>query len=280
MTIAWETFVNRLLLKAELVTQTGLRVGAGGQSAEPVASDLPVVKDPVGKLFIPGSSLRGVLRSHVERIVRTFEPNKKENGIGACNPLAMEEGEDVIFNACITNSQAKAWRNELRNQGDRDYAFAQRVWNGSCRICRVFGSPWLASRVRISDLQSMHGAEVETRDAVSIDRETEIVKDKYDFEAVPIGSRFKLEITADNLDEVERGLLWLGIEELRREQILVGGFKGRGLGRVTLDKLELRFMDKGSLRNYLLEGEIPMHPESEAKTWLEELLSKLGRDDS
>lgn len=272
----WDTFDSRLLFTAELVTKTGLRVGAGGRSAEPTASDLPVMKTADGKPFIPGSSLRGVLRSHIERIVRAFEPDKSGNGKGACNPLAVSEKEGADFSACVTDGKVKAWREELRNRPNGDLVFAQRVWDNSCRVCRVFGSPWLASRVRISDLPCLNGAEAETRDAVAIDREKETVANKYDFEAVPVESRFGLEIVADNLDEAERGLLWLGIEELRRGQILVGGFKGRGLGRVALENLRLRFLDRKSLRNYLLSGEMPLCDESNAQAWLEKLLKELA----
>lgn len=279
--MVWDKFENRLVLMAELVAETGLRIGAGGQSADPVASDLPVMKTVDGRPFIPGSSLRGVLRSHVERIVRVFESDQVGNGKGACNPLTMSEEGDALFHACVTNPQVEAWRNELRNTADSDHIFAQRVWDKSCRICRVFGSPWLASRVRISDLPCVNGAEAETRDAIAINREKETVENKYDFEAVPVGSRFKLEIIADNLDEVERGLLWLGIEELQRGQILLGGFKGRGLGRVKLDKLQLRFMEgKKGLCSYLLTGELPQQDLAIAQGWLKKLVQELTGGDN
>ena len=70
----WNSFNSRLIFTANLVAQTGLRVGAAGQAAEPAAPDLPVMKDARERPFIPGSSLRGALRSHIERIVRTLEP--------------------------------------------------------------------------------------------------------------------------------------------------------------------------------------------------------------
>ena len=259
----WDAFENRLILTAELVAQTGLRVGAGPQSAEPTASDLPVIKSVDEKPFIPGSSLRGVLRSHVERIVRAFEPEAGE-GQGACVPVVESEW-------CISAEQ----REQIRREASDDEEYARTIFDRSCRVCRVFGSPWLASRVRISDLPCVNHAVAETRDAVAIDREKETVANKYDFEALPANSRFQLEIVADNLDEVERGLLWLGIEELRRGQILIGGFKGRGLGQVTLASLQLRFVDQKGLRNYLLTGEILPLDEEEAQGWLEKFLDEL-----
>ncbi len=283
----WERFDSRLLYKAELIAQTGLRVGAGAQSAEPTASDLPVMKTPDGKPFIPGSSLRGVLRSHVERIVRALEPDNPGGGEGACNPLSES-------NRCVTKDDIDTWeehwRKRLQEETDADSrrGLEQRhgeeraswIWDRTCRVCRVFGSPWLASRVRISDLLCVNGAEAETRDAVSIDREKETVENKYDFEAVPIGSRFRLEIVADNLDEPELGLLWLGIEELAREQIYVGGFKGRGLGQVALERPRIFLLDKADLPSYLLTGEMPPCDKERAQDWMKSLLQHLtGGDD-
>jgi CRISPR-associated protein Csm3 len=240
----WNSFNSRLIFTANLVAQTGLRVGAAGQAAEPAAPDLPVMKDALERPFIPGSSLRGALRSHVERIVRAFS-DRAEQGKGACDPLDDKK-------LCVTKDDLKNWeeiewperlkkvekeageeaRRKLEQQ--KDEGRANWLFGKSCCICRVFGSPWLASRVRLTDLICVNGAHTEVRDGVSINREKETVEQKYDFETVPSGSRFALEIVAENLDEVERGLLWLGVEELRRGQILVGGFKGRGLGRVAI----------------------------------------------
>jgi CRISPR-associated RAMP protein (TIGR02581 family) len=258
----WDTFESRLIVTASLVGQTGLRIGGSGQSAEPAAADLPVLKDEQDRPFIPGSSLRGAVRSHVERIVRTLEPTAG-HGKGSCNPL--EISGDTGDHACVTDTQKQEWAKST-NEGT---SLAQNVWDSSCRVCRVFGSPWLASRVRFTDLTCINSARAEVRNGVAINREKETVENKYDFETVPAGARFGLEILADNLDGPELGLLWLGVEELRRGQILVGGFKGRGLGRVALEDLRLRFVDKTGLRAYLLSGELALMAPEKADAWLE-----------
>lgn len=277
----WNSFDSRLIYTANLVAQTGLRVGAGGQSAEPVATDLPVTKDARGRPFIPGSSMRGVMRSHVERIVRTFN-DEAENGKGACDPLDEK-------NLCVTKERLDEWEKDWRAkrgnaeeaQGeildqDKDRSRSAWLFETSCSICRVFGSPWLASRVRLTDLICVNGANTEIRDGVAINREKETVENKYDFETVPAGSRFGLEIVGENLDTLERGLLWLAIEELRRGQILVGGFKGRGLGRVSLEDERLRLVDgKEGLRDYLVTGQLPVVGLEEAEAWLEKFVNSL-----
>ncbi len=261
----WDTFESRWEITADLVAETGLRVGAGGEASMPTATDLPVLKDARGHPFIPGSSLRGVLRSHIERIVRTLEP-QAGNGRGACM---------VGVETCIPERTG----GEEREANERGKA--EQIWTRSCRVCRVFGNARLASRVRIADLPliAIEAASfVEIRDGVAIDREKETVIHKYDFEAMPTGVRFRLSIVADNLDSVERGLLWLGLLEMQRGHIHLGGFKGRGLGRVTLENVDLRLVeasDRAALRAYLLEGTMPSVLEATADGWMESLMDEL-----
>lgn len=273
----WDTFESRLEITADLVTETALRVGKGGEAAEPTATDLPVLKDVEGRPFIPGSSLRGVLRSHVERIVRVLESSPKD-GKGACNPVQEQEW-------CVTSKQMDDWREQARRRSrdereheSDDLWLAKRVWDHSCRVCRVFGSPWLASRVRIADLLPASEARTEVRDGVAIHREKETVQHKYDFETVPADTRFQLTIIAENLDEVERGLLWLGLRELERGHIHLGGFKGRGLGRVALKNLTLQKVDaadRPALRAYLVEGTLAEVSPETADGWLNGLMDAM-----
>jgi CRISPR/Cas system CSM-associated protein Csm3 (group 7 of RAMP superfamily) len=58
----FDTFKNRLEITGILTTVTALRISAG-RSSEPIGSDLPVIKDAIGRPFIPGSSFKGALRS-------------------------------------------------------------------------------------------------------------------------------------------------------------------------------------------------------------------------
>src|SRR5919205_1459670 len=59
--------IGKLLLEGELQCETGLHVGAGKGSLEIGSSDNPVIKDAFGRPYIPGSSLRGRLRSLLEQ---------------------------------------------------------------------------------------------------------------------------------------------------------------------------------------------------------------------
>jgi CRISPR-associated RAMP protein (TIGR02581 family) len=264
MNWSWSTFENRLRVTGELVARMGIRVGMSAETAMPTATDLPVIKDAYGKPFIPGSSLRGAVRAYVERIVRTFEP-QAGNGKGAANPVNSSEW-------AIPPDQKK----KLAERDD----YEEQVYARSCRVERVFGSPWLASRVRFTDLtlierENQLPIEPELRDAVAIDREKESVANKYDFEAMPAGVRFQFELIAENLNDEELGLVLLGVRALEQGEILIGGFKGRGLGHIALENAQYEWIDRNNLKDYLINGAVGVLDESRRNAALESLFNAL-----
>jgi len=269
MGLLWESFDSRLQITGKLEAKAGLRIGQGGQAADPAASDLPILKLPDGTLFIPGSSLRGVWRSQVERVVRAFEAVGP--GKGACDPTGK---------TCIEAASPKEFREKFgKGRELKGREFAAAVFEESCRVCRVFGSTWLASRVRFSDLPCNNGAKVEVRDGVSINREKETVQEKFDFETVTPGSAFRLEVLADNLDKMERGLLCLGLEELRRGRLAIGGFKGRGLGVVGLEEDTLELVEgPKALRQYLLTKTMAGVNPAEIQDWINMVVADLAKE--
>src|SRR5215207_10121039 len=69
-----------------LTCTTGLHIGAG-KSADLAGSDLPVLRDALGRPIVPGSSLRGILRSGVEAICLAL-------GLDAVRALAATGGQN------------------------------------------------------------------------------------------------------------------------------------------------------------------------------------------
>ncbi|HEC57018.1 MAG TPA: hypothetical protein ENI32_03935, partial [Candidatus Syntrophoarchaeum butanivorans] len=74
----FETLESRIIIDYEIWVRSDLHIG-GHDSGAPGAVDMGVMKDVDGYPFVPGSSLKGVLRSEMERLL---------NGLGkhVCSP--------------------------------------------------------------------------------------------------------------------------------------------------------------------------------------------------
>jgi CRISPR-associated RAMP protein (TIGR02581 family) len=222
----FDVLSSRLRLRGELVTQTALHVGAGGASDVEVA-DLPVLKTAQGYPFIPGSSLKGVVRSTIEGLLRAA----KNDRLRACDPLSFETS--------------------CGGGGGRSGPLKEH-----CAVCRLFGSHTVASHVRISDARMAEESgppPIERRDGVSIDRDLRVAaaKRKYDLEVVSPGTVFSLELFVVNPEPWLMGLLVTGLDQLREGFTAIGGFTSRGLGRVSIAWTSL---ERVTAKRLLLEG--------------------------
>ncbi len=264
------TFHNRLMLRATLTLETGLRVGSGAGDSV-VGADIPIVCDALGRPFIPGSSFKGALRATVERLARTIN---RPPTLWACeNPLNLD---DPDHGACVPRKGKKdgtgrkgkeeILRGATVNGRIDEQKFARELAAETCTVCRLFGSPWLASKVRIKDLPLLEeswAGHVEVRTGVGIDRDTRTAAGQvlYSFEAVPAGTQFRCEIVVENADEVELGLLLLGLREMQQGHVPLGGARSRGLGWGKLsDWEEIGWVDKSNLLDYLTEGKAGTPP--------------------
>src|SRR5918911_3106007 len=68
--------IGKLILEGDLTCETGLHIGAGKGSLEIGGADNPVVKDAFGRPYIPGSSLRGRMRSLLEQALGLAVPSE------------------------------------------------------------------------------------------------------------------------------------------------------------------------------------------------------------
>ncbi len=246
----------RLVMRGELRCLSGLRIGAA-KDASGIGSDLPVLRDASQLPYIPGSSLKGVVRSAVEALIRGAFPVDKSWSVSdqppkvwACNPLEDRDPSDLTTaraadEACLS----RRWSSVLRKHhgvGEHADLPLALVLAHSCTACALFGNSELGGRVLFSDLRLLNASElsspVEIRDGVAIDRDmlTAADKAKYDYEVVPAGARFELEIILDNPEPVLQGLLVAGLNALHEGHVRLGGFGSRGLGRVEVQIGEAR----------------------------------------
>ncbi len=225
----FDALKSRIRLRGKLTTMTGLRIGGG--SAEEGATDMPILRDGQGHPMIGGSSLKGVLRSTGEAMLRSIG----KGDWWACDPLgeSTATGPQTASGACGYHGTGNRSDIKIENH---------------CAACRLFGSHVLASHVRISDLlvsDRTTDPAIEVRDGVAIDRDLGVVfgGQKYDFEVVSAGTSFDVEVFVDNPDDAHMGLLMACFEQLSEGFTALGGFTSRGLGRVQIDWTELQTYD-------------------------------------
>jgi CRISPR-associated RAMP protein (TIGR02581 family) len=249
----FDTFINRYMFSGTMTARTALRIG-GGRSTSITGTDMPVVRDAIGKPFIPGSSLKGVLRSTVESLVRGM------NGM-VCNPLIKKD------NKCMEDA------------GERKDS---EIESDSCLVCQVFGSVNIASKVKIRDLhviESLWFGQFEVRNGVAIDRDTETAADQklYDFEVVPAGTQFDCELVIENASDWQMGLLESGLRFFEMGEAEIGGGRSRGLGRVQIEWNIRNSIDAGTLLDYLdgKDGAAVNITSADVEKWRKALRAKL-----
>jgi CRISPR-associated RAMP protein (TIGR02581 family) len=234
----FEIFKSRLEIIGILETVTALRISAG-RSSEPIGSDLPVIKDALGRPLIPGSSFKGALRSRIESFLRgihlDFAANPAQELEWSIPPDRMSEFKE----------QNKDLKPQVKEEKLHEF-----IINNTDLVSSLFGSPWLASKFQIRDLtvskpEDNWFGQYQERDGVAIDRDTETAGDGklYDFQVVPAGTPFIFHAVIENAEEWELGMLMIGLHQFQTEQIPLGGGRSRGLGVVKLIINDMNWVD-------------------------------------
>ena len=210
---------NQLVVSGELLAETALRIGAG-RAGDATGADLPVLRDALGRPFIPGASLKGALRARLEGLIRAVAPGQA---------LDLEQIERR------TCEQVRPLRERARD----DAELSRAIWQMSTMIDLTFGSPELAGRLFVKDAQlagERWAGRHEVRNGVAINRDTETAEEGllYSYEVAPAGTRFEFELALENADPWQLGMLLLALKPWERGEVAIGGFRSRGLGRVRL----------------------------------------------
>ena len=235
--------LNEAILDFTIVPDGPILIKAGDTGADPTRPDMEFVRtwyDGKRVVYLPGPSLKGVIRSHCERIARTVGEGR------SCNPVVKEK-------SCVKLNDLKQEHNGVH------------VHSRSCFICQMFGNTVLAGRVRTKDAYPVNPDDVRTeeRNGVAIDRVFgSVAVGPFQMEVVTVGE-FQTRIAIRNFTIAQLGLLALALRDLKLGRVGVGFGKSRGLGHVTLewDTLTVRYtrppQDKRRLDGvaYILGGD-------------------------
>jgi CRISPR-associated RAMP protein (TIGR02581 family) len=201
-------------------------------------------------VYLPGSSLKGAMRSHAERILRGL-------AVRACDPLDGKDG----------NHRCKNPKPEFKG----DVVTSDRIFRAQCATCRTFGSLSVSGRFRVLDAYPWPlGADTsaqakavrlanatETRWQVGINRRTGQAQGGalYDLEVV-VGGEFHTEIHLHNFQLWQLGLTAAIVREMDEGHVPIGFGKFRGLGQVEARLTGLRATMTGRTERLLGVAEL------------------------
>ena len=208
--------VNQCTIHLSLIPQGPLLIKSGRQGADPTKADMEFVEtyhEGEKTIYLPGSSLKGAMRAHAERIVRT---------VGSDSP-----------------NQGSIWANDSTGRDDqhlRNKSGGVDVYRASSFTEQMFGNTSLASRIRIEDAYSTIPLVIEERNGVAIDRVLGSAASSALFNyQVCTSGKFATRIHLKNFSLAQLGLIGLVLRDLNDGWFAIGFGKSRGLGNVSVD---------------------------------------------
>ena len=225
----FDMFSNRWEITGKITLVTPLRIGGGQNSGAYSLSQSPVLlsydaQTQTAQPYVPGSSLKGVLRSTMERIIRTLNENE----------------------SCIAVGERRVVNNVLCGKSD-------------CVPCSIFGSQKSGASIRVQDAHLCDdvrfGDVLDERphcateyDSRSDPYEMQMVR-RGNFkvpktilrmeEVVAANTSFDLNINIDNVNDRYVGLLLLVLEEFNYKRCHLGGGISRGHGFADVEDIKV-----------------------------------------
>ncbi|MBE9122524.1 CRISPR-associated protein [Tychonema sp. LEGE 07199] len=212
-------FVNHCTINLTLIPDGPILIKSGKEGADPTKPDMEFVETyhAGGKsIYLPGSSLKGAIRAHAERIVRTVGSER--------------------YNSQKPNLP---WANDPLND-KYDYLkdkSASEIYKLSCFTDQMFGNTSIASRVRIEDAypdKDKPKPKFEERNGVAIDRVFgSVAVGPFNYQVCTAGE-FRTKIHLKNFSLAQLGLIGLVLRDLNDGWFGLGFAKSRGLGTVQV----------------------------------------------
>src|SRR5882762_4497661 len=245
--------IGKLILSGDLHCETGLHIGAGKGSLEIGGADNPVVKDAFGLPYIPGSSLRGKVRSLLE------------NALGLTTPselvfLSKRRGQEVRIH------QSDRPDDEIcllfgRNPGRIERVEGEAIETRAATPARltIYDAPLDTESITAQMRENLDDEITEVKSENAIDRITSQANPPT-LERVPAGARFNFRMVLDVLCGEDKPLVGRLAEGLRLlEDDSLGGGGSRGNGRISFSGIAAAwrgkdYYAKGSGENSLLSG--------------------------
>lgn len=204
-------------ITGKIVCVTGLHIGGSADQIEIGGVDLPIIKHPItGEPYIPGSSLKGKMRSQLEKRLGKYDDRTGE-------PCGCGRPECLV---CIVFGAHKNVRHNLGSTRIlvRDASLSDETRSGYQKLIEEKGASYIDKKVENI-----------------VNRKTGTAEHPRSQERVPSGAKFDLEIVLQIFDSDEESKLVdfvkQGLKEV--ENTYLGGYGSRGNGKVKFTDLKL-----------------------------------------
>ncbi|MDI3517534.1 MAG: hypothetical protein PWP09_1600 [Thermotogota bacterium] len=227
----FKSFRSFHTLKLVIEPETSLLIKSGDTPVDPTVPDMAFVRipTPFGEtVYIPGSSLKGVMRSHAAQLLAGVGKD-----ICAISVANGDCGNKAVNGEKVMNIDSGVLR-----------------YQHSCHVCRTFGSTALASVVRVADFfpYPYDAPEEEKKKKISeiskmlgfktgikIDPKSGTVQSRALYTAeILSGGRFYGELVLKNPEIWQLGLIFKVIEDMNNGVVRLGHMSTRGLGKVKV----------------------------------------------
>jgi CRISPR/Cas system CSM-associated protein Csm3 (group 7 of RAMP superfamily) len=166
-------------------------------------------------VYLPGSSLKGAIRAHAERIVRTVGRDNRNSD---------------NLNSLWANDPLNDTYHYLKDESASD------IYKLSSFTDQMFGNTLIASRIRIEDAYPVESQPVklEERNGVAIDRVFgSVAVGPFNYQVCTAGE-FRTKLHLKNFSLAQLGLIGLVLRDLDEGWFGLGFAKSRGLGIVEV----------------------------------------------
>ncbi|OCR00145.1 type III-A CRISPR-associated RAMP protein Csm3 [Oscillatoriales cyanobacterium USR001] len=299
--------LGKFRLTSTLLVETGLHIGGGGESLDIGGLDKPVIRDPLTRQpYLPGSSIKGKLRSILERLLNKSLNRPGGSGTYRYESDDLEDGFSEIDGQLIpyegaTNCQLsrifgstggpagrgnKTWiktsivqAKGLEEKGTRtinEEEYTSTIGRNSparliVRDCHLL--PGSVKKLKEIDT-GLYMTEWKFENG--IDRITAAANPRQ-LERVPAGSEFSFELvyTVENPEQAVEDLKNLAIAIAILEDDALGGHGSRGYGKVSFHNFEFFYRGINQYRDIVGGGSDLLKPIKKADN-TPELLENFG----
>jgi len=272
-----DPFLNRYRIEGTLTTISPLHVGNGAEverkglnapdnkTANPATPNEPsekpvkisaIATDYQNAPMIPGSSIKGAVRSYLLQVMTAAHVEK--------------EGSDIM----AADRNYSLWKKEHPDQTAQIDAMRTKA----SVLERLFGTPFSESKIEFWDAEKSSTVikvppslkdpkkppfwcpkrctYVDQSVAINPETGTAFNKKLFHYEVVPPGMSFKLTIAGQNIVYIELGMLLFGLYAFNSSlwPLTLGAMSNRGFGRFRFHLNTIRYLDKNDVSDWVREA--------------------------